>query len=365
MKKYILGLYLVFLWSMGLYSQADPTFVESKPTVLGASLDYGYILQHAPTLRELGATYPSAISVEWSKLLLTQNAWDFCNCFPRVGVDLAFWNFGSPDVLGNGILAMGFVEPTFRTLKRSNIFVRAGLGAAYLTKPYDVDSNPLNESYSTNLSFAIVLGLGMNYRLTDSWNLRFAVKYNHTSNGGISTPNKGLNFPSLNMGVTKSLVDVKYPELDRMGKRLPPEEKTRISVALFTGWSNAAVGDKDKFFVFGFIGEYARWIGGRSALTAGTELIFDYSRKEQIKLDGANANFFQGGVLAGHVFWWGKVSFSQQLGVYYYNQYRITDDVYQRYGLTYNFNKHLYAGFNLKAHRHVADFFDLRVGYTF
>ena len=136
-------------------------------------------------------------------------------------------------------------------------------------------------------------------------------------------------------------------------------------MAVFTGWSNAAVGDKDKFFVFGIMGEYARWIGGRSALTAGTELIFDYSRKEQIKLDGANANFFQGGILVGHVFWWGKVSFSQQLGVYYYNQYRITDDVYQRYGLTYNFNKHLYAGFNLKAHRHVADFFDLRVGYTF
>jgi hypothetical protein len=59
---------------------------------------------------------------------------------------------------------------------------------------------------------------------------------------------------------------------------------------------------------------------------------------------------------------WGRVSFSQQLGIYYFNEYRINDDVYQRFGLTYHFNRHFFAGFNLKVHRHVADFFDLRLG---
>ncbi|NRA92289.1 MAG: acyloxyacyl hydrolase, partial [Psychroserpens sp.] len=61
--------------------------------------------------------------------------------------------------------------------------------------------------------------------------------------------------------------------------------------------------------------------------------------------------------------WLGRVTFSQQIGVYYYNDYRITDDIYQRYGLNYNFSRHIFAGFNLKAHRHVADFFDFRIGY--
>jgi hypothetical protein len=60
-----------------------------------------------------------------------------------------------------------------------------------------------------------------------------------------------------------------------------------------------------------------------------------------------------------------KVTFSQELGVYYYNDYRINDDIYQRYGLTYSFSEHIFAGFSLKAHRHVADFIDLRIGYTF
>jgi opacity protein-like surface antigen len=365
MIRLTLGLLIYFLCCIGINAQNNSVLQDSTVTIIGFNLDYGSLLKHTPSLRQIDDAYPSAITVDWSRLLLTKSAWDFCNCFPRIGVDLAYWNWDNPDVLGSGVLAMAYAEPYFRTQKRTNLFFRMGMGGAYLTQPYDEQTNPLNESYSTNLSFALMVGLGINYRLTDSWNLRFAAKYNHTSNGGIRTPNKGLNFPSLSVGVNKSLRPVEYPNYDKNGKRPPPDKKERISVAHFSGWSNASVGDKDKFYVFGFMGKYSRWIGGRSALTGGTELIFDYSRREQIKLDEADANFFQAAALIGHEFWLGKVTFSQELGIYYYNDYRINDDIYQRYGLTYSFSEHIFAGFSLKAHRHVADFIDLRIGYTF
>ena len=365
MTRLILCLLISVVLNPSTYAQSDSTFVESRPTFVGLNLDYGFLIKHTASLRELEDSYPSGINVEWSKLLLTQKAWDFCNCFPKVGVNLGYWNWDNPDVLGNGVLAMGFIEPYFRTQKRTNLFFRMGLGGAYLTEPFDAESNPLNEAYSTYLSFALLVGIGVNYRLTDKLNLKLAANYNHTSNGGVRTPNRGLNFPTLSLGVNTSLTEVDYPDLARIGKRQSPEEKKRISISHFSGWSNAAVGDKDKFYVFGFEGKYSRWIGGRSALSAGTEWIFDFSRREQIELDNANASFFQGAALIGHEFWLGRVTFSQQLGVYYFNEYRINDDVYQRYGLTYNFNKHLFAGFNVKAHRHVADFFDVRIGYTF
>ncbi|MGF1557441.1 acyloxyacyl hydrolase [Paucihalobacter sp.] len=346
-------------------SQSDSTKFVKNPTIIGVNVDYGFILKHTSSLREIGNAYPSAISLDWSRLLLTQNAWEFCNCFPRIGIDLALWNLDKKDVLGNGILIMSYVEPYFRTQKKTNLFFRMGLGGAYLTEPYNTVTNPLNETYSTNLSFAIMVGFGLNYRLTDSWNLRFAAKYNHTSNGGIRAPNKGLNFPSLSFGVNKSLNPVDYPDLDKIGNRKPPENKERFSFAHFSGWSNANVGDKDKFYVFGFMGKYSRWMGGRSAVTAGTELILDYSRREQLNLEGMDVSFAQAAALVGHEFWLGKVTFSQELGIYYFNDFRINDDVYQRYSLFYNFTKHIFAGFSLKAHRHVADFFDLRIGYTF
>lgn len=345
--------------------QNNEAFTEAKPTILGINTDYGYILKHAPSLRQIDDAFPLSIGVDWSKHLITKKSWDFCNCFPRVGVSLEYWNWDNPEVLGFGVLPVGYVEPYFRTQNRTNIFVRLGLGGAFLSTPFDEVFNPLNESYSTLFSFAIVVGAGINYRINDQLNLRAAVKYNHISNGGVSTPNKGLNFPSLSLGVNKSLEPIIFPVAEKTGKREPPEEKTRVSLIHFSGWSNANIGDKDKFYVFGFLGQYARWIGGRSAITTGTEWIFDYSRKERFKLEGNDSGFAQGALMAGHEFWLGNVTFSQQLGIYYFIQNRNTDLLYQRYGLTYSFTKHLFAGVNLKVHRHVADFFDFRVGYTF
>lgn len=363
MKYFFQGLLIIIGFITN--AQTDSTFVERRPTFIGLNIEYASLLKHAPTLREIPDAYPTGIGIDWGKLLLTENAWNFCNCFPKIGVNLSYWNFDNQEVLGNGVIAMGYVEPYFRTQKRTNLFFRMGLGGAYLTQPFDAETNPLNESYSTDLSFALMVGFGFSYRLTDKLNLRFAANYNHTSNGGISSPNKGLNFPSVNMGINSSFDDVVFPNLKKIGKRQPPDSKQRISIAHFSGWSNAAVGDKDKFYVFGFSGKYSRWIGNRSALIGGTEIIFDFSRREQINRNGTNTSFLQAAALVGHEFWLGRVTFSQELGVYYFNDFRINDDVYQRYSLTYNLNKHFFTGFSLKAHRHVADFFDLRVGYTF
>jgi hypothetical protein len=358
-------LFLLGFFCFGAYAQKDSTFIESRPIYLGLSFDYGFLLRHSQSLREIDDAYPFGIRFDVSKLLLTRKSWEFCNCFPRVGISLAYWNWDNAEVLGNGVVPLAYVEPYFATQKRTNLFVRMGLGGAYLTNPFDEVTNPENQSYSTTLAFSIVLGAGLNYRVTDKLNLRLAAKYSHISNGGIRSPNKGLNFPTVSLGLNTSLFPVVYPNLPKISKREPPEDKTRLSLVHFSGLSNATVGERDRFYVFGLSANYSRWVGGRSALTLGTEWIADFSRREQIKLEDVDATFPQGGLLIGHEFWLGRITFSQQLGIYYFNQFRTSDDVYQRYGLTYNFNQRLFAGFNLKAHRHVADFFDLRIGYVF
>lgn len=363
MLKYLKSLYLFILCLNLSFGQEES--VIDHPTFIGSSLDYSYILQHTSSLREIGDAYPKGISLEWSKLLLSRKAYEFCNCFPKLGLELSYWDFDKPDILGQSLIALGFAEPYFRADKKLNYFFRLGLGGTYLTTPFDPVTNLLNETYSTNLSLVIMVGVGINYRLDESWNIRLLSKYNHTSNGGISTPNKGINFPSLSLGVAKSLTPVLFPDYQRVEKRKLPKDKERITISHFSGWSNAQVGKKDKFYVFGVSGRYSRWIGGRSAVNAGTELIFDLSRRQLIKNEGYDNNFIQAGTLIGHEFWLGKVTFGQQLGIYYFNDYRINDNLYQRYTLTYNFSDQFFAGFGLKAHRHVADFFDLRLGYRF
>ncbi|MFB6257829.1 MAG: hypothetical protein ABEH38_03970 [Flavobacteriales bacterium] len=40
------------------------------------------------------------------------------------------------------------------------------------------------------------------------------------------------------------------------------------------------------------------------------------------------------------------------------------DPIYHRWGLTYFLNSDLFVGIDLKAHRHIADFIDLRFGFS-
>lgn len=365
MKSLHFFLILFFVLSLNIHSQQDSSFVDRRPAVLGVSFDYGYLLKHTESLRNIGDSYPVGVRLDWSKQFITSKSWEFCSCFPRIGMSVAYWDWDNPEILGSGIIALGYIEPHFRTHKRTNIFFRMAIGGAFLTNPYDEVSNPQNLSYSTVFGFPLVFGVGLNYRIDDQWNLRFAAKYNHISNGGSQTPNKGLNFPSLSAGVNYNLTPITYPVLEKNGKRAPPDNKNRWSIVHFSGWSNANVGDTDKFYVFGFLGNYSRWIGGRSALNFGTEWIFDLSRKELIRLENSDASFPTGAILVGHEFWLGRVTFSQKFGIYYFNQYRNTPDIYERYGLTYYFSKHIFGGVNLKAHGADADFFDFRIGYKF
>lgn len=365
MVRLVILIFTISCLSINLCAQTDSTFVESRPTVIGLSIDYGVLLKHTEFLRDLDDSYPFAIRLDWSKHLITEKSWKFCGCFPRLGIEATYWYWDSPDILGSGVSAVGYLEPYMRTHKRLNYFFRAGLGGVYLTDPYDEETNPLNLSYSTHVAFFLLMGAGVNYQIDDQWNARLAFRYNHISNGGNREPNKGLNFPTISLGINKSLNPVSFPNPRKNGKREPPENKRRISITHFSGWSNASVGDLDKFYVFGFAGTYSRWIGGRSALSFGTEWIVDYSRREKVILAGTDDSFQQGAVTVGHAFWLGRVTFSQEIGVYYFREFKDTDDFYQRYGLTYSFTPRLFAGMNLKAHGHVADFFDFRVGYRF
>lgn len=334
------------------------------PKFIGINFDYSYIIQHTESLRDMGEAYPRGISLELSKQLLSKQAWAFCNCFPRYGIDLSYWDFDS-DILGEGMLGVVFIEPYFRTLKPVNLIFRAGVGLAYQNNPFNIENNPDNFSYSTRLSFALNVGFGVNYKINDSYNFRMLAKFNHTSNGGVKEPNKGINFPSFSIGLNKSLKPYNYPIYTKISNRNPPNNKKNISIVHFSGWNDTDVGDNDMFYVFGLSTSYSIWIGGRSALTAGTELILDFKRRELIRQNNGKQDFTQASILIGHEFWLGKVTFGQQLGIYYYSDYRVTDDVYQRYTLTYNFSERLFGGIGLKAHRHVADFLDLRIGYKF
>ncbi|GAG55248.1 unnamed protein product [marine sediment metagenome] len=61
----------------------------------------------------------------------------------------------------------------------------------------------------------------------------------------------------------------------------------------------------------------------------------------------------------------GEIDVRSKLGFYLYSPFEPLDAVYQRYGILFKISDRVFTGINMKAHRHVADFLDLRTGITF
>ena len=336
-----------------------------KPSqfVLGVRQHYGFIIIHSRELRAFEDAYPRGTELTLNWHLMERKSWEVCNCYPRVGLLFSFFDFDNRDILGYGFNVAGFVEPFFTSHKKLKISLRPVAGLSLNTKPYDALTNPDNFSYSLPVNVYVQLSLALNYQMSKRLALTFAGNYNHVSNGGIKEPNKGVNFPTATLGLDYAFNPRAFEE--RLKKKYEGSRKRRYDIAI-SSFVKRIFANSAYFGVFGIMGSASQQIGRMSALTLGAEWIWDGSLKwrmeNQLNID---KSYQRGAVLFGHEFLMGKFTFSQKIGVYFYDYTKYNDPVYQRYGINYHLSDQIYTGVHLKAHRHVADLIEIRLGWSF
>ncbi len=126
-----------------------------------------------------------------------------------------------------------------------------------------------------------------------------------------------------------------------------------------------ASGARTRYAVAGLFLQGSRQVGRTSALTLGTEMYHHAELQQKLRKTDPKANAVIAGVMVGHEFLLGKFLFNQRLGYYLLHPGTNTDQLFHRWGLHYRISSHLGAGFNLLAHRQVAEFIDLRFTYSF
>lgn len=319
---------------------------------------------HSRALHDIGKPNPYGVELSLVQQQTGLRAWESCNCYPRRGITLGLWDFNKPEILGNGYSASIFIEPVFGGWNKWSFSLKGAFGIAWLTNPYHPETNPYNFSYSTNIAFPLNLGSTVNYEVSNHVGLNFTLIYNHISNGGLKEPNKGINWPTVALGIdfkpTPYHLEKRKKEKTDFGK----EQRNAVRFDLFLTLKQLNHDQLAKYFIGGLIGTYSYRLGKLNAITIGTQFEWDESDREEIsRIEGVNADFKKFSILGGHEFLLGKFIFGQDIGVYLYDQYKINDPVFQRYDLNYSITKRLSAGMLLKAHRHVADYlaFNLRL----
>ncbi len=334
---------------------------------LGLRSHYGFIIPHSSTIRDVSRSSPWGLELDAALLLTGDRAWDYCFCYPRMGLSLSYFNYANPRVLGNGYTLAYYVEPFMSYRRRLNFSFRAGGGLAYLDTPYHPVNNPTNLFYSAPLSFLLQVNLGLNYRLSPHLNLRAAGYYSHISNGGMREPNKGINFPTASLGLDYTFRPPVLTERSRThtGQMGTDTRKNYFEAAAGFTAKPANPGERQRHPIVGLLGTYHRTVSRRSVLHGGAAWESDWTLKERAERNNETTGFHRASLLVGHDLLIGRFEFSQAVGAYVYSPFRARDPVYQRYALKFRLNRRLFTAVTLKAHRQVADYLDGRIGVRF
>ncbi len=341
----------------------DSTLFRSAYFIPGLRAHYGFIIAHTSEIEDAARTNPYGLQVDLSWHFNTQKAYDFCNCLPRLGLSANYWDFQSRDILGRAYSTMFFAEPFFNLHHRVNFSLRAGFGLAYLSDPYDSVSNPLNQAYSTRVGYSLLLNTTVYFRLSDRFILNTSFNYNHISNGGVKHPNKGLNYPTLSIGLDYSTSPIRFRRYrpDGDGRFVP---HNRILIGTFAGFKGLLVDDRT-YMVYGLISKYLFHVQRNSYIAAGMEFDIDQTKvklAEEFESVSKNDRYIFS-LTSGYEHSLGMFSLSFDLGIYLWNPDRFKDLLFQRYGAKFYFYKGFFTGINLRAHRHYAEFFDVRIGW--
>jgi hypothetical protein len=318
-------------------------------------VQYGFIIPHAADLKPVSGYNPVGILVNWQLMKTDRNSWEACNCFHYLGLQFSYTWFGNREILGSAYTLAGTFEPVLWQQRRWSLSLQSGLGVSYLTRYYNSETNPLNNFFSSPISFWLFVAPALEYRLLDRWGLRASLNYNHISNGGQKQPNRGMNFPQAGLGFNYYLQP--QTEMPYYEKRLP--DKTWHQ-QLEGGFTTRKTGNgHEREPEISLAASVYRPLNSINAAGGGMEFINNWAVSEPfIELTGFTIAPF-----ISHHFLLGRFDFNQRMGFYLHRTESVNFRLYQRYALYYKLKSHLKLGFSLKAHGHRAENIDVRVGW--
>ena len=367
MQEILRFLFIVFFWILFFNSVQgrELDFIKSDTTsqdlfVLGLRQHYGFIIIHSKDLRAIKNSYPIGTELNFNWYKIDQESWNLCNCYPKAGFLISFFDFNNRKILGYGYNLAGFVEAFFRAHKNTSFSFRTAAGLSIETNPYDTIYNPENFSYSVPVNIYSQLGLALHHKIKQKIRISLSVNYNHISNGGFKQPNKGINYPTISVGLDYMPKPIAFEY--RPKQKYQGIKQRRYDISYFS-FPKKIIQYPEYFTVFGIGSGASQQVGRMSAITLDAEYVWDGSLK--YKMRNSDKNYQRGALLLGHEFLMGRFIFNQKIGFYLYDQTKYNDPVYQRYGINYYITKPIFIGVHIKAHRHVADFIEIRLGWSF
>ncbi len=359
--------YLFLLIPYVTFTQSNITgsndyYIKVAPT-------YGYILEHRSTIGNLVKGYIPGLEVDFVKPTRGSKLWHNENNFPDVGISFNFIDFANPKQLGYCYALSPFIDiPLNKKVRTSRVIMRVCWGVAYLTKKFDVNTNPKNIAIGSNWNTYVQWKWFWHLNLNDKLRLEPGFSFAHQSNARAQVPNLGLNVVSLNMGLTYKILNTdKKVALKDSVSVWPSKHELLIWDA--AGYNEQGLPNGPKYFTNTFGANYYYNVRNTHKWGAGLDVMYDLQNKYHLLNGGYTYNgwtdILQLGAKVCYAYNVGRISFPIEMGYYAVSKPKEDGAIYHRIGIRHYCKNGLMINFTMKSHWAVAAHFDYGLGYRF
>ncbi len=350
---------------------ADAQEEKVRPFDLEADLFYGTILEHNPDISHLITEHPTGLMLAYNRKTYGLKEWEKRYNFPDVGYTFAYQDLKNFYL---GEVYSGYAHYNFYYWKRRLQF-RIGQGVAVATKPYDRETNFINNAYGTRVLSSTMLKFG--YKQNNIWKgfgLHAGVSIIHYSNANLRAPNNSTNTWAFTAGINY------FPNYEKMPDYIPKGEKTKYSeplhynVVLRSGVNQSDINNSGRYGFLHLTGFVDKRINHKSTLVGGVDAFFTNFLKELIRYESialpdsgvtGDEDWKRFGIYLGHELHFDKMSFVSELGYYVYYPFDFEGRFYNRLGLKRTFGDNLFGVVTVRAHGAKAEEVEFGVGWRF
>lgn len=341
----------------------------------------GFWLKHTPSIVIPSQRIALGGEFAWEWNAYGKEHWGWRCGYPKLGVALSYIDFGQ-DQLGSGLGLQAIASADFVKTKNFRFYGRLAVGFAIVTKPYDPNTNPLNNIIGSYINNNTSLRIGGSINVGKFIELRPSFSFTHYSNGASQFPNLGINILSFHMGFCYKFNPITKEDL-RLDTELRMKEfewnkKVQFSAMLGAGYreSIGLRGPKYPILLTSF--DAGMYVARNNRLKVGLEYEYNasaYQFLNQLGLYEDSYMRWQSSRIAAYLedeILVGRFGINSRLAFYLTRNELQPLFLFIRFTLKYYFtdphqkNKvSPWMGISLKSHMVVAEYYSWSVGVNF
>ncbi len=345
-------------------------------SILEVGTGIGYSLANHPDFPEVNQpAYYGNIGFLYNTKFSTKG-WANAYRYPIVGVELAFQTLGNQEVLGQAIGLAPTLSPMLWRKEQFSIQLKLGLGAAYLTRPFDKIDNPENTVLGAKGSAYVLAFLNGEWHIKKRYALLMGLGITHYSNGSISNPNLGANVPTFYIAhrFLYKKKEFEWKENQQINFNCNYNKKIRPWIRASYGLTEKSL-DGPRYPVgVGGVGVH-RSLSCINRISIGVEYIYHRGNEQFLKHnedESAEEEAWRLVAFAGHEFLFGQLGVIGEAGIYLREHFGQRSRFSTKIGLNFYPRNHFkhpkhqpYIGAHIRAYGGEAEFIEMVTGYYF